>query len=68
MLERKMTANGRRPQNIKSLISQKPLIGYSSNFKLKDSGPNQNKKSLKQRQLPMEDDLQSLKVEYLSNQ
>ena len=38
----KMTSNGRRPPNIKSWISQQPLIGSSSNFKLKLRGPNQN--------------------------
>ena len=37
-----MTSNGRRTQNIKSGISQQPLIGSSSNFKLKLIGPNQN--------------------------
>ena len=31
----KTTSNGRRPQNIKSGISQQPLIGSYSNFKLK---------------------------------
>ena len=36
----KMTSNGRQPQNIKSGISQQPLIGSYSNFKLKISGPN----------------------------
>jgi hypothetical protein len=43
--EMKTTFNGppigRRTQNIKSGISQQPLIGYSSNFKLKLRGPNQ---------------------------
>ena len=52
------TSNGRRPQNIKSRISQQPLIGFSSNFKLKLRGPNQNQKCLKQRRPPMEDNLQ----------
>jgi hypothetical protein len=42
MFERKMTTNGRRPQNIKSGISQQPCIGFSSNFKLKLRRPNQN--------------------------
>ena len=62
-----MTSNGRRPPNIKSWISQQPLIGSSSNFKLKLRGPNQNQKYLKWRRPPMEDDLKILKVEYLSN-
>ena len=67
MLEIKTTCNGRQPQNIKSWISQQPLIGSSSNFKLKLRGPNKNNKCLKWRQLPMEDDLKILKIEYLSN-
>ena len=67
MLEMKTTSNGRRPQNIKSWISQQPLIGSSSNFKLKLRGPNKNIKCLKWRRPPMEDDLKILKVEYLSN-
>ena len=41
MLEMKTTSNGRLPQNIKSWISQHPLIGSSSNFILKLRGPNQ---------------------------
>ena len=52
MLETKMTTNGRRPQNIKSRISQQPLIGSSSNLKLKLRGSNQNKNAR------IEDDLQ----------
>ena len=35
LLEIKTTSNGRRPQNIKSGISQQPLIGSYSNFQLK---------------------------------
>ena len=57
----------RWPKNIKSCVSQQPLIGSSSNFKLKLRGPNQNLKCLKWRRPPMEDDLKILKVEYLSN-
>jgi hypothetical protein len=41
--EMKTTSDGRRPQNIKSGIFQQPLIGSSSNFKLKLRGLNQNK-------------------------
>jgi hypothetical protein len=41
MLEIKMTFNGKRPTIIKSLISQQPLIGSSSNFRLKLRGPDQ---------------------------
>ena len=67
MLETQTTTDGRQPQNIKSWISQQSLIGSSSNFKLKLRGRNQNKKLLKQRQPPMEDDLKILKIEYLSN-
>ena len=67
MLDMKTTSNGRRPQNIKSWISQQPLIGSSSNFKLKLRGPNKNNKCLKWRRPPMEDDIKIFKVEYLSN-
>ena len=35
ILQMKTTSHGRRPQNIKSGISQQPLIGSYSNFKLK---------------------------------
>jgi hypothetical protein len=45
MIHMKTTTNGRRPQNIKSWISQQPMIRSSSNFKLKLRGPNQNKKN-----------------------
>ena len=38
----KTTIKGRRPQNIKSGISQSPPIGTFSNFKLKLRGPNWN--------------------------
>jgi hypothetical protein len=59
--------------NIKSGISQQPLIGSSTNLKLKPRGPNQNKIWLERkttsdgRRPPIEDDLKILKVEYLSN-
>ena len=62
-----MTSNERRPQNIQSGICQQPLIGSSSNFKLKLRGPNQNQQYLKGRRPPMEEDLKILKVEYVSN-
>ena len=39
-LQRKTTSNGRQPQIIKSGISQRPLIGSCSNFKLKLRMPN----------------------------
>jgi hypothetical protein len=61
----KTTYNGRRPQNIKSWISQQPLNGTSSNFKLKFRGPNKMKYCLKWIWPTMEDDLKILKVEYL---
>jgi hypothetical protein len=35
----KTTSNGRWPQNIKRWISRQPLLGSSSNFKLKLRGP-----------------------------
>ena len=41
-----MISKGRRPQNIKNLITQQPTIGSSSNFELKLRVPNQNKKIL----------------------
>ena len=72
MLDMKTTSNGRRPQdgrqpqNNISWISQQPVIGSSSNFKLKLMGTNENQKCLKWRQLPMEEDLKILKVEYLN--
>ena len=43
------------------------LIRFSSNFKLKLGGPNQNQKYLKRRWPPMEDNLKILKIEYFSN-
>ena len=46
MLQRKTISNRRRPQNIESGISHQPLIGSSSNFKLKLRVPNQNQKIL----------------------
>ena len=62
-----MTSHERRPQNIKSGISQQPLVGSYSNFKLKLWGPNHILKSSKWRWPPTEDNLKLLKVEYLSN-
>jgi hypothetical protein len=67
IVEMKTTSNGRRPQNIKSWISQQPLIRSSSNFKLMLRRPNKDIKYSKWRQPPLEDDLKILKVEYLSN-
>ena len=67
MFETKTTTNGRQPQNIKSWISQQPLIWSSSNFKLKLREPNQNHKCLKGRWPAMEEDLKILKVLYISN-
>ena len=68
----KTTSDGRRPQNIKSGISQQALIGSSSNFKLKLRGPNQIKSGLEFEMKTtsdrpvMEEDLKILKVVYLS--
>jgi hypothetical protein len=39
----KTTSDGRQHQNMKSGISQQPVLGFSSNFKHKFRGPNQNK-------------------------
>ena len=47
-LQRKTTSNGTRPENIKTWIYQQPLVGFSSNFKLKLRGPNQNKSAWKE--------------------
>ena len=63
----KTTSNGRRPQNIKSGISQQPLIGSYSYFKLNLDYQTILYKSFKWRGPPMEDDLKTLKVVYLSN-
>ena len=63
MLETKTTTDGRQPQNSKSSISQQPLIGSSSNFKLKGI----ESQMLERRGPPMEEELKKLKVEYLSN-
>ena len=51
------TSNGRRPLNIKSWISQQPLIGSSLNFKLKLRGQYQNQRCLRWRPKQMEEDL-----------
>jgi hypothetical protein len=65
----KMTFHGRQPQKIKSGISQQPLIGSSSNFKLKLKGRYQilklhdMKTAFHGRQPSMENDLKLLKVE-----
>ena len=67
ILEMKTTSNGRWPQNIKNCISQQPLFGYSSNFKLKLWGPYQNRKFLKWRRQSVEENLKMIHVEYLSN-
>jgi hypothetical protein len=50
-------------------MSQQPLIGSSSNFKIKLRGANQNKFGFQIEMKPalMEDDLKILKVKYLSN-
>ena len=57
------TSNGRRPQNIKSWIPQQPLIGSSSNFKLKLRGPNQNKKMLQMKTTCNGRRLQDIEIE-----
>jgi hypothetical protein len=77
----KTTSNGRRPQKVQSGVSQQPLIGLFSNFKLK-FGDQTERKHGRQPQMEddlkwkmtsngrrpqMEDDLKILKVEYLSN-
>jgi hypothetical protein len=54
LLENKRTSDGRWHQNIKSGISQQPLMGSSSNLKLKLREPNKNKVGLKWRHFPMD--------------
>ena len=56
----KTISYGRRHQNIKRWISQQPLFGSSSNFKLKLLRQNQNKNAWN------EDNLKILKEEYVS--
>ena len=62
-LKRKTTSNGRQPQNLKSGISQQPLVGsYShSNLKLIRSNQSVQRYQIKMtsngRQPPMEDNL-----------
>ena len=51
----KTTSHEKQPQNIKSQISQQPLMGYF--FTL----------TFNPRRQPIEDDLKLLKVEHLSN-
>ena len=63
----KLTSNGRQPQNINSGISQQPLIGSYSNFKLNLRWQNYILQILKGSRTIIEDDLKILKVEYLSN-
>ena len=66
-LKMKTTSIGRQPQNKRSRKSQKPLIGSSSNLKLKLRGPYQNQIFLKWRWHPLKDGLKILKDEYLGN-
>jgi hypothetical protein len=69
----KMTSNRRRPQNMKTGISQQPLVGSYSNLKLKLIGSNQSKQKYKMnmtsngRRPPIEDDHTILKVEYINS-
>ena len=65
-LQRKTTTNGRRPQNMKSGISQQPLVGSYSNLKLKLWDQIRVYKGIKSRRPPAEDDLKIWKVEYFS--
>ena len=53
-------------KNFKSEISEEPLIGSYSNFKLKLRWQTISYKSIKWRWPPVEDNLKILKVEYLS--
>ena len=53
----KTTSSERWPQNMKSWISQQPLIRSSSNFKHKLMGPNKSQKRFWWRRPSMEDNL-----------
>ena len=68
ILKMKMTSNGRRSQNVKSGISQKPHFVACTNLNLSLYDQTVFYKSLKLRQPSMKDDLKILIVEYLSNQ
>ena len=68
MVVMKMTSNGRRSQNVKSGISQKPHFVACTNLNLSLDDQTVFYKSLKLRQPSMKDDLKILIVEYLSNQ
>ena len=63
----KTTSNARQPQNIKSWVSQKPLIGSSSNLNLRLRGPSQNLKVWNGDDLWWKTILKILKIKYLSN-
>ena len=69
-LKWKMTSNGRWPQNMKSRISQPPLVGSYSNLKLKLMGINQSVQRYQMKMISngrrpqMEDDLQIWEVKY----
>jgi hypothetical protein len=66
--ELKTTSNGKLPQNVNSRISQQPLVGSYSVFKLKLMGSNQSvqryelKTTPNGRRPPTEDDLKLGKV------
>ena len=60
----KTTSNGRRPQNIKSGISQQPLIGSYSNVKLRLRRPKQTGQILQMKMTSNGRRPQIIKVEY----
>ena len=60
-----MTYKGRRPQNIKSGISQQPVMDLPQILNLSSGNQTKIENSSKWRQPPMEDNLKILKVEYL---
>ena len=68
-----MTYNERRPQKIKSRISQKPLVRSYSNLKLKLMSSNQSvqryemKMTYNGRRSQEEDDLKICEIKYISN-
>jgi hypothetical protein len=63
----KMSSDGRRHKNIESGISKQPLLGFSSNLKLKIRGPNQNKIWLEMKMTSNVRRPQNIKSQHLQN-
>ena len=67
IIQMKTTSQGRRPQNIKSRISQQPLFRSYPNFKLKLMWPKQNLQIIQMKMTFHGRQPQNRKVEYLNN-